>query len=174
MIDTGRIQIYYGDGKGKTTAAVGLCMRAAAQGLNICYFQFLERDESSERAVLKQIPGITVLEGRVLEKKVRNLNRDEKAIVKRYNNKALDELAKFSTNFDLLVLDDALTAISLDLLSEEKIYHFLKGKARGLEVVLTGTDVTERILKLADYATYMKKISHPADQGKMLRRGIDY
>lgn len=174
MQGTGRIHLYYGDGKGKTTAAVGQVIRAAGSGLQVLVFQFLKNNESSERKILEQIPNITCLNGREPVKFVSRMNKDEKAETRRYNNKALDEIVKFCSPFDVLLLDEALCAVQLNVLSEEKLLSFLKHKPRGLEVILTGHVITENLLEVADYVTQMTKIKHPYDQGKLAREGIEY
>ena len=174
MLGTGRIHLYYGDGKGKTTAAMGQVIRAAGSGLQVLVFQFLKNNESSERKILEQIPNITCLHGREPVKFVSRMNGDEKADIRHYNNKALDEIVKFCTPFDVLLLDEALCAVQLNVLSEEKLISFLKHKPRGLEIILTGHVVTDNSLELADYVTQMNKIKHPYDQGIMAREGIEF
>ena len=155
---TGRIHMYYGDGKGKTTAAVGQAVRAAGAGLQVLFFQFL----------------ITCLPGRDQVKFVSRMNGDEKAELRHYNNKALDEIVKFCTNFDVLVLDESLCAIHLNVLSEEKIRSFLEHKPRGLEIIMTGHEVSQDLLDLADYATMMMKVKHPYDRKVQAREGIEF
>ena len=174
MRGTGRIHLYYGEGKGKTTAAVGQVVRAAGSGLQVLVFQFLKNNDSSERKILEQIPNITCLNGREPVKFVSRMNGDEKAETRRYNNKALDEIVKFCVPFDVLLLDEALCAVQLNVLSEEKLLSFLKHKPRGLEVILTGHVITDELLEVADYVTQMTKIKHPYDQGKLAREGIEY
>ena len=98
MMGTGRIHMYYGDGKGKTTAAVGQAVRAAGYGLQVLFFQFLKDNSSNERKILEAVPGITCLPGRDQVKFVSRMNGDEKAELRHYNNKALDEIVKFCTN----------------------------------------------------------------------------
>ncbi|MFR3392255.1 MAG: cob(I)yrinic acid a,c-diamide adenosyltransferase [[Clostridium] scindens] len=110
MMDTGRIHIYFGDGKGKTTAAVGQAVRAAGHGFRVLFFQFLKDNSSNERKILEQISNITCLPGREQVKFVSRMNGDEKAELLHYNNKALDEIVKFCSPFDLLVMDEALCA----------------------------------------------------------------
>ena len=105
---------------------------------------------------------------------VSRMNGDEKAETRRYNNKALDEIVKFCVPFDVLLLDEALCAVQLNVLSEEKLLSFLKHKPRGLEVILTGHVITDELLEVADYVTQMTKIKHPYDQGKLAREGIEY
>ncbi len=102
------------------------------------------------------------------------MNGDERAETKRYNNKALDEIIRFCTPFDVVFLDEALCAIQLDVLSEEKLIGFLEHRPRGMEVILTGHTITDNLLEMADYVTQMTKIKHPYDLGKMAREGIEY
>ena len=160
MIGTGRIHVYYGDGKGKTTAAMGLVLRAAGSGLDVLMFQFLKDNSSSERIILEQIPNVTCLPGKDRVKFVSKMNADEKARLKHYNNKALDEIIK--------------CAVQLGVLSEEKLVEFLEHKPRGLEIVLTGHVVSDKVLELADYVTEIRKVKHPYDQGITAREGIEY
>ena len=174
MMDTGRIHIYFGDGKGKTTAAVGQAVRAAGHGFRVLFFQFLKDNSSNERKILEQISNITCLPGREQVKFVSRMNGDEKAELLHYNNKALDEIVKFCSPFDLLVMDEALCAVGLKVLSEEKLISFLQHKPRGLESVLTGHQVSDRMKEIADYATEMHKIKHPYDLGKLAREGIEF
>ncbi len=174
MMDTGRIHIYFGDGKGKTTAAVGQAVRAAGYGFRVLFFQFLKDNSSNERKILEQISNITCLPGREQVKFVSRMNGDEKAELLHYNNKALDEIVKFCSPFDLLVMDEALCAVGLKVLSEEKLISFLQHKPRGLEIVLTGHQVSDRMKEIADYATEMHKIKHPYDLGKLAREGIEF
>lgn len=174
MTGTGRIHIYYGDGKGKTTAAVGQAVRAAGAGLQVLVFQFLKNNSSSERKILEQTENITCLPGREQIKFVSQMNGDEKAELRHYNTKALDEIVKFCSPFDMLVLDEVLCAVQLGVLSEEKLISFLEHKPRGLEIVMTGHEISARMLGLADYATEMRKVRHPYDEGKLAREGIEY
>ena len=174
MMDTGRIHIYFGDGKGKTTAAVGQAVRAAGHGFRVLFFQFLKDNSSNERKILEQISNITCLPGREQVKFVSRMNGDEKAELLHYNNKALDEIVKFCSPFDLLVMDEALCAVGLKVLSEETLISFLQHKPRGLEIVLTGHQVSDRMKEIADYATEMHKIKHPYDLGKLAREGIEF
>ena len=161
MIGTGRIHVYYGDGKGKTTAAMGLVLRAAGSGLDVLMFQFLKDNSSSERIILEQIPNVTCLPGTDRVTFVSKMNADEKARLQHYNNKALDEIIKFCGPFDVLVLDEILCAVQLGVLSEEKLVEFLEHKPRGREIVLTGHVVSDTVLELAEYVTEIRQVKHP-------------
>lgn len=174
MTGTGRIHVYYGYGKGKTTAAVGQVIRAAGHGLRVLVFQFLKDNSSNERKILESLPTVTCLPGRDKVKFFEQMNGEEKSEIRHYNNKALDEIVKFCSPFDILLLDEALCAVQLGLLSEDKLLSFLEHKPRGLEVILTGHEMSERIAEAADYITEMKKIKHPYDVGKTAREGIEY
>lgn len=174
MIGTGLVHIYYGDGKGKTTAAMGLAIRAAGSGLDVLVFQFMKDNSSSERKILEAIPNITVLPGKRHTKFFNQMNSEEKAEYRHYNTKALDEIAKFCINFDVLVLDEAVCAVDLELLSEEKLVNFIKHKPRGLEVIMTGHHVSDALFEAADYVTEMTKVKHPFDSGKRAREGIEF
>ena len=116
MLGTGLVHIYYGDGKGKTTAAMGQAIRAAGSGLKVLVFQFMKDNSSSERKALEMIPNITLLPGKRHTKFYNQMNSEEKAEYRHYNTKALDEIAKFCINFDVLVMDEAVCAVDLGLL----------------------------------------------------------
>ncbi len=174
MTETEKIHIYYGDGKGKTTAAIGQVVRAAGRGLNVLVFQFLKDNSSGERVILEQIPNVTCLAGREQVKFYNQLNAEEKAELKHYNTKALDEIVKFCSPFDVLFLDEILCAVQLNLLSEDKLLRFLEQKPHGLEIIMTGHEASERLLQIADYVTQMRKVKHPYDEGYTARAGIEF
>lgn len=174
MTGTGRIHIYYGDGKGKTTAAVGLAVRAAGSGLKVLFFQFLKDNSSNERKILEALLGVTCLPGREPVKFVSKMNGDERIEFRHYNNKALDEIIKFCGPFDMLILDEALCALNLEVLSEEKLISFIQHKPRGLEIVMTGPRLPDNLLEMADYVTEVRKVKHQFDLGRSARKGIEF
>ena len=137
-------------------------------------FQFLKDNSSSERMILEQIPNVTCLAGRENVKFYNQMNNEEKAELKHYNTKALDEIVKFCSPFDVLFLDEILCAVQLNLLSEDKLLRFLEQKPRGLEIIMTGHEVSERLLQIADYVTQMRKVKHPYDEGYSARAGIEF
>ncbi len=102
------------------------------------------------------------------------MNGDERIEFRHYNNKALDEIIKFCGPFDMLVLDEALYALNLDVLSEEKLVSFIRHKPRGLEVVLTGRHPPDSLLEMADYVTEVRKVKHQFDLGRTAREGIEF
>lgn len=174
MADTGKIQVYYGDGKGKTTAAMGQIVRAAGRGFKVLVFQFLKNNTSGERNILEKIPNVTCLPGCDNVKFSSRMNEDEMAEVKHYNSEVLDEIEKSCRSYDVLLMDEALCAVALDLLSEDRLLNFLQHKPEKLEVILTGHKVSDRMLEAADYVTEMKKRKHPYDTGIPARKGIEF
>ena len=96
-----------------------------------------------------------------------------KAELTHYNNKALDEIVKFCSPFDVLLLDEALCAVNLNVLSEEKLASFLEHKPRGLEVILTGHEASDRLVTMADYVTLMTKIHHHTRMGSRQGRALN-
>ncbi len=174
MAETGKIHIYYGCGKGKTTAAAGLSVRAAGSGLRVLIFQFLKDNTSSERKILESISNITCVSGWNHMKFSSQMSITEKMELTCYNEKILDEIEKSCASFDVLFLDEVLCAVKLGLLSEGRLLELLKRKPKGLEVILTGHEVSQEIFDMADYVTEMRKIKHPYDKGITARRGIEY
>ncbi len=174
MEGNGKIHVYYGSGKGKTTAAVGQVVRAAGAGLKVLVFQFLKDNSSSERKVLERIANVTCVPGRELVKFYRQMTGKERRELKEYNSKKLDEIVKVCDSFDMLFLDEALCAVSLGVLDEDGLLSVLKHKPEGLEIILTGHKVSEKVLETASYATEMKKQKHPYDGGLGARLGIEY
>lgn len=174
MANTGKIHVYYGNGKGKTTAAVGQAVRAAGAGFRVLFFQFLKDNSSSERVILESIPGVTCVNGKEKVKFYRQMNETEQAELRDYHIKKLDDIVKFCDSFDIVILDEALCAVSLGVLDEARLLGFLRHKPKELEVILTGHEVSEKVLEIASYATEMKKEKHPFDAGLRARLGIEY
>lgn len=173
MMGTGLIHIYYGDGKGKTTAAVGQAVRAAGYGYKVLFYQFLKNNTSSERKSLEQVPNITCIKGCEQVKFSFQMNEEEKKEVRNYNKEQLQNLCQEIENYDVLILDEAVCATGIGLLEEKELIHFLKNKPEKLEVILTGHTVSDTLLDIADYVTEMKKVKHPFDRGVAARAGIE-
>ena len=138
------------------------------------FFQFLKDNSSNERKILEALPGVTCLPGREPVKFVSKMNGDERIEFRHYNNKALDEIIKFCGPFDMLILDEALCALNLEVLSEEKLISFIQHKPRGLEIVMTGPRLPDNLLEMADYVTEVRKVKHQFDLGRSARKGIEF
>ncbi len=171
----GLIHIYCGDGKGKTTAGMGLCARAAGHGLRVLIYQFMKDNSTSERKVLCLSENVTIMEGLSKEKFSFSMTPDEKAERRSFyenqfflvTKKAVDE------KYDVLFLDEVIYAIRAGLLDEAPLLEFLKGKPDSLEVILTGQGPSQALIDAADYVSEIKKIKHPYDQGIKARGGIE-
>ena len=168
----GRLHIYCGDGKGKTTAALGLAVRMAGAGGNVGILQFLKNGGSSEFEVLKNIPDISILPSPKVNGFVFNMTETEKQVLKKEQNAALENA--FSKSFDLLVLDEALGAFETDTLDISLFLKLIKTKPYSMEIVLTGRNAPPKIVEMADYISEIVKIKHPFDQGLLARKGIEY
>lgn len=174
MLQKGLIHVYMGDGKGKTTAALGLALRMAGRGGRVLLAQFLKSENSGERAALRQLPGVTLLPLPEQVKFVFQMTPEEKAAYAEETRHTLHRAAEESRIADLLILDEALGALETGLLPLEELLRFLDGKPAGLEVVLTGRAAPQLLLDRADYITRMDKVKHPFDRGIAARKGIEY
>lgn len=172
----GLTHIYCGEGKGKTTAAVGLAVRAAGVGKNVIFAQFLKDGSSSEIGVLKTIDHIKVRHCETVTGWVKNMTEEERARAKADYGHFLENLFEEAreTVCGLLVLDEILAACQYGFIEERELVSFLDAKPEALEVVITGRNPSQDILARADYITEMKKIRHPYDRGITARKGVEY
>lgn len=172
-MDKGCVQIYHGTGKGKTTAAVGLLLRAAGQGFSAGFAQFLKDGSSGECRLLASLPGITLfpfLPEVPFTFAMTPEQRDEAAAF----YAGLLERVEQRRDLDLVVLDEVLDAVNAGLLPEESLLHFLKNRPSGQEVVLTGRNPSETLCQMADYITDMRAVKHPYASGQEARRGVEW
>lgn len=170
----GLIHIYCGDGKGKTTAAVGLALRSAGAGNRVVFTQFFKDGSSSEISLLRQIPGISVLHTKTVGGFWKRMTAEQQAQASRDYTELFHIACERAKNMDLLVLDEVISACNHGAVPEEALLEFLQNKPEHLEVVLTGRNPSEALLAQADYVTEMKKIKHPFDHGVLARKGIEY
>lgn len=164
------IHVYTGDGKGKTTAAAGLAVRAAGGGNRVLFFQFLKCDTSSERCILGKVDNISLID---INCDIPFLfDADEKTIskIKEIYKTKLDEIYNLAKLYDMFVFDEAISAIDCGVVDLEDV---LKFKDFG-ELVLTGRGDISELFDVADYITEMKKIKHPYDKGVAARRCIEF
>ena len=173
----GRVHIYTGEGKGKTTAAIGLAVRAAGQGLKVLFVQFFKLDDASsgEKEILKKLPGIELLRSNVRHP-IFTKEKTDKELLKQSISEIFETVKKkiASDDINLLVLDEINSVLSGGWLAINDMVNFLKNKPEGLEVVLTGRDAPVELVKMADYVTEMLKIKHPFDSDVKARKGIEY
>lgn len=162
------LHIYTGDGKGKTTAATGLLIRALGSGKKCGYCTFLKDGSSSELEVLKKLTNLTIFECPDKMKFLWHMTEKEKEYLKNFYSDVLKRIVQ--TDLELLVLDEATDAVCAGLLDEECIVAL----AKNTEVIVTGRGDCKKLFEIADYITEVKKIKHPFDKGLKARKGIEY
>ena len=170
----GLVHLYCGDGKGKSTAAIGLAVRAAGAGKRVLFLQFFKDGSSSEIEVLRSIPGIEVLVCPRYFGRFRNMSEEQRAEAKEAYGALFEEACRKAGKIDLLVLDEAVSACGHGVIPEDKLLDFLKNKPEELEVVLTGREPSQGLYAAADYITKMQKLRHPFDVGIPARKGIEF
>lgn len=177
MSKLGLIQVYTGDGKGKTTAAIGLASRALGHGLKVCYINFHKGEHKDEHygeiKLLKQL-GIDMY--RFAEKHPHFYKNEPAEKIRQECLTALkfiEEILK-QKKYALLILDEILISVRDKFISEEELLELLNKKPENLEIVLTGRSATEKIIEKADLVSEIKKIKHPFDIGMKRRKGIEY
>jgi len=176
-MDRGYIHLYHGNGKGKTTAALGLALRASGCGKNVVFVQFLKDWKCGELNQLRLLPNITVLRGESLGGKFTcDMTEEELAAAKSAHDRILNEALKLQQRgqCDLLVLDEGMDAYCLGLLDNALFEGLFTDKPAPLELVVTGHNPDPRFLEMADYVTEMVKRRHPYDLGVSARRGIEF
>jgi len=169
--DLGKIHVYTGNGKGKTTAALGLALRAIGTGYKVCLIQFLKAQPYGELKSLKLLPKLKIK--RFGEKTYihgRGSQKDKRAAQKaiEWARKAVN-----SRQYDLIILDEVFLATFFKLIKVEEIVELIKNKPKNVELILTGRKANQQIIKLADYVTEMKEIKHPYQKGVRARKGIE-
>ena len=170
------LHVYYGDGKGKTTAAIGLAVRALGCGQTVCLVQFLKGRGTGEVVFLEKTPGITILRGKTAACFTFQMNEAQKAecAVRQAEIFAEGLAMARQGRCDLLILDEVLDAVRLGFLSEDALRKLTGEAAPAAEVVVTGRGPAPWLLEAADYVTHMVKGKHPYDRGIAARRGVEY
>jgi cob(I)alamin adenosyltransferase len=180
MLERGLVQLYTGDGKGKTTAALGLALRAAGRGNRVLVYQFLKPASLAlgERAAIERSGLAIRIEALDADWDVSRPPRSEQdlAKVKVIVQEALARLAETAAQaaYDVLILDEIVFCLAQGLARFEDVRRIVERKGRGVELVLTGRGATAEMIALADLVTEMKSVKHPFDQGVRARPGIDY
>jgi cob(I)alamin adenosyltransferase len=176
--NTGKIQIYTGDGKGKTTASLGLAIRAIGSGLKVAIIYFDKGgDYYNERKILDTLEdkGLKYLAfgmPRMMDKRFRFENIPADLVEAQ---KALKQAENFmKEDLDMLILDEINTTVRTELLKIEEIINLVKQKPAELELILTGRYCPQEILEFADLITEMKPLKHYSDTGLDARKGIEY
>ena len=173
----GYIQIYTGDGKGKTTAALGLGLRAVGRGLKVIMIQFLKNGLSGELDAAKSFgERFQIISFAKTNKFVKDMSCEEKEKLYAETQQELDTLHKIldSKACDVLILDEIFAALHTELVNLKQVVEIIEVKPPDMELVLTGRNVPPQIAEKADLITEMRAIKHYADKGVKARLGIEY
>jgi cob(I)alamin adenosyltransferase len=173
-LERGLVQVYTGNGKGKTSAAFGVALRAVGRGLKVFIIQFIKGGfDYGELYVVDKLPNLTLKAfGRgefVTEKPA---GKEDVALAN--EALALAEEAVRGGRYDVVILDELSVALSLNLISLEEVLKLIKEKPKHVELILTGRDAPEEIVEAADLVTEMKEVKHPYKKGFPARKGIEY
>ncbi|MDD4363095.1 MAG: cob(I)yrinic acid a,c-diamide adenosyltransferase [Atribacterota bacterium] len=169
----GLIQVYTGNGKGKTTAALGLAIRAAGRNKKILIIQFMKKWDYGELHSIKHIPEIKIktygTNDFVFKGKAKDIDYEEA-------KKAFTEGVEgaFSGQFDIIIFDELNVALDFELLTLEAVLDFLDKKPASVEIIITGRNAPQQLIEKADLVTEMNEIKHPFQRGIEARIGIEY
>ena len=169
----GLIQVYFGNGKGKTTAALGLALRAAGRGKEVLIIQFMKKWDYGELHSIQLIPQITIktfgTKDFVHKGKAKEIDYQEakKAFIEGVQ-------AANSGQYDMIIFDELNVAIYFELLELQQVLDFLEEKPEEVEIIITGRNAPKEIIDKADLVTEMCEIKHPYQKGIQARIGIEY
>lgn len=170
----GLIHLYCGDGKGKTSAAVGLAVRASGAGKQVVFTQFFKDGSSSEIESLKRLPGIRTIHANTVKGFYHAMSPEQREQAREDYTALFRQVTDAARDADLLILDEIVSACNRGVVPETLVTDFLRCKPQQLEVVLTGRDPSPGLTELADYITEMRKLRHPFDRGIPARKGIEF
>ncbi|KAB3532894.1 cob(I)yrinic acid a,c-diamide adenosyltransferase [Alkaliphilus pronyensis] len=175
-LEKGLIHIYTGDGKGKTTAAIGQGTRTAGGGYKVLMVQFLKGDDTGElHSIERMAPNFKLIRYAPLNSFYKFLKEEEKEAVKREVQQGLQEVISYleGDEFNLIILDEIMAVLFNEILSVEDIIKLIEKKPPLVELILTGRNAPKELMDLADYVTEMKMIKHPFEKGIYARKGIE-
>lgn len=173
-LSRGLIQIFTGDGKGKTSAALGAVLRALGHGLRVYFVFFMKGDYPyGEFSILSKLSNVdTARFGLRTFCDPTNVKPEEKEQARLALAAARE--AMLSGKYDLVVLDEVNVAVAWKLVELDEVIRLLKDKPPNVELILTGRNADTRLVQMADLVTEMLKIKHPYDEGVVARKGIEY
>jgi cob(I)alamin adenosyltransferase len=173
-LEQGLIQVYTGDGKGKTTAALGLALRAAGHGLRVYIVQFMKGwPHYGELTALQRQPNITLVQfGRPDFVDKHNPDPQDVELAQQALRHSLDVL--LNGGYDVIILDEINVALDYALVSLEQVLSLIESKPPHVELLLTGRNARPEVLARADLVTEMREVKHPYATGLCARKGIEY
>lgn len=171
----GLVHIYMGKGKGKTTAAIGLCMRASGAGMHVMLVQFLKGQETAEIIPLENA-GVKILRDNSITKFLPAMSREERIECTISQRKLLQAAhrAAMSGGLDLIVLDEILDAIECGLVALTDVISLINSRSPHVEIVMTGRKAPQELIELSHYVSEINVVKHPYNTGIKARKGIEY
>lgn len=168
------MEVFTGDGKGKTSAALGVALRALGHDLRVFIVYFMKGNfPYGEQRILSQLPNVTFAQfGHLSFVDPNNIKEEEKEEAR----KALESArrAMLSHDYDIIILDEVNVAAAWKLIDLDDVMKLIKEKPENIELILTGRYADNKLIEAADLATNMTKVKHPYDKGILSREGIDY
>lgn len=168
------LHIYCGDGKGKTTAAFGLALRAAGRARRVIVAQFLKSEDTGERRSMEYVPHVLLLPLPERVKFVAQMDVIERAECEAFCAGLLRDVAILADKTDVILLDEVFAALEKDILPLDSVLELLEGLPEDCEVVMTGRNPPRALMDRADYITEMAAVRHPYRSGVPAREGIEY
>ena len=165
------VHIYSGNGKGKTTCALGLVLRAFGSGMHCAVFQFLKNGDSSEIKPLQTLSDVFWADRQIGF--VHQMAEEEILLAKAATESLFEKAEKLCETYDLIVLDEVFGAIENGFLNDDSILKLIKSHPEK-EFVLTGRNASQILRDAADYVTDMQEVKHPYQNGVQARKGIEY
>ncbi len=171
----GMVHVYTGNGKGKTTAAIGLAIRAAGNGLNVLFVSFMKGPSYpyGEEVIFEKIPNITHRKFGT-DYFVSPGTNDELAISEAKAALKFAAERMMTGEYDLVILDEVNVAVNFGLISAEEVLRVLRERPEGVEVVLTGRYAPQEFIDFADLVTEMREVKHYFREGVPARKGIEF
>ncbi len=173
MSDKGRVIVNTGNGKGKTTAALGTAFRALGHGKKVCVIQFLKgQGKYGERVMAEKLENIDwFICGKGFVFKKENIEEDRRVALEGFQL-AIDKIN--SDQYDLIILDEITYLPLYDFLDVEKIVELIQNKPERLSIILTGRDAHSRLIEIADTVSVIEPAKHAYDQGIKAQKGIEF
>lgn len=171
------IHLYTGEGKGKTTAAVGMTVRAAGCGMPVIFSQFMKGNESGELCVLERLPEVRILRSGKKFGFYKTLSDVEKEELTRIHNGIVERLLEAAQKREcsMMILDEVTYPVNYGLVDTDRLKELLRlARQSDIELVMTGRSPQGFLADCADYVTEMKAVRHPFEKGVRARRGIEY
>jgi cob(I)alamin adenosyltransferase len=169
------IQTYFGNGKGKTTAAIGAAIRFAGSGGKVLFVQFLKNNDSAEFKALEATDSIDILFSKEKYQLFDNLKKERMpTLTKAYNKLLFEDVKNEANNYQMIILDEILDVVEFGYVNEDELLKLIDELKNDMEIIMTGHNLAEKIKLVSDYISEIKEINHPYKKGVMPRKGIEF